>query len=110
MLSIDIITCYLKIRHHRARCALPSRGQWRHVAQRMSHGWGRFTIYQVRRIFPIQGRATIRTRSDFCTGDAKVIDYAIESAGQRDLATVRFRVNVELYVKVLFSRDIHSRC
>jgi len=44
----------------------------------------------------------------FGSGEAKIIDYVIESDGQRDVAILRFRAKVDLYVKVLFHRSIRS--
>jgi homopolymeric O-antigen transport system ATP-binding protein len=38
----------------------------------------------------------------FGSGAARVVDYAIESEGQRDVANVRFGAEISLYLKVLF--------
>ncbi len=42
----------------------------------------------------------------FGSGAARVIDFAIESEGQRDVANVRFGAEIRLYIKVLFCRRV----
>src|SRR5262249_51184998 len=42
----------------------------------------------------------------FGGGAARIIDYAIESQGHRDATNIRFGAQVQLYVKVLFCRDV----
>jgi len=42
----------------------------------------------------------------FGSGVARVVDYAIESEGQRDVAIIRFGAVVELYIKVLFRQSV----
>jgi lipopolysaccharide transport system ATP-binding protein len=42
----------------------------------------------------------------FGSGVARVVDYAIESGGQRDVANVRFGSGIGLYIKVLFRCNV----
>jgi homopolymeric O-antigen transport system ATP-binding protein len=44
----------------------------------------------------------------FGSGAAQLVDYAIESEGQRDVATVRFGAVIGLYIKVVFRRSVQA--
>ena len=41
-----------------------------------------------------------------CNGAARIVDYAIESDGHGDVTNIQFGAQIQLYIKVLFARNV----